>query len=115
MSFGNFSTYSDADDGYYEAGETAGAPADDRNLLLTTTFVSASLMTCFCLSGLYGNVMSAIVFLHPTMRAPINVLLTALSLVDFTLLFLAIPVFIVPSFNVLIGDATLRRVYQFSR
>lgn len=54
-------------------------------------------MLALCGLGIVSNTMSVIIYTHPSMRrAPINVLLTGLSVIDLCLSFLSIPAFVIP-------------------
>uniref|UniRef100_A0A915NWU7 G-protein coupled receptors family 1 profile domain-containing protein n=1 Tax=Meloidogyne floridensis TaxID=298350 RepID=A0A915NWU7_9BILA len=55
----------------------------------------ASCTLAIIIFGCFGNILSALVFLQRT--SSINILLTALSLIDFGLLLFAIPVFVLPN------------------
>lgn len=52
-----------------------------------------------CLIGIYGNIISIVIFAQPMMRSSINILLTGLSSIDLGILILAIPVFVIPGFD----------------
>ena len=55
---------------------------------------SGSLLIFICIFGIFGNLLSSVVFLQRSFRRrSINILLAALSITDFCLLFLGIPVF----------------------
>lgn len=85
ISFENFSNASNDDESSNQASGT-------------TTMVLICMSTC-CVFGLYGNVVSALIFKHPIMRSPIDILLTGLSLIDLSLIILAVPVFVFPPMN----------------
>ncbi|KAF7634412.1 Npr-3 [Meloidogyne graminicola] len=55
----------------------------------------ASCTLSIIIFGCFGNILSALIFLQRT--SSINILLTALSLIDFGLLLFAIPVFVLPN------------------
>ncbi|TKR87099.1 hypothetical protein L596_011559 [Steinernema carpocapsae] len=66
---------------------------------------SQQLMACatfgIALIGVAGNAVSFYMFSRPSMRcSSVNVLLSALSLVDLSLLILSIPVFVLPVLDV---------------
>lgn len=79
-----------------------------------STFTSSIFMTVFCVFGVYSNVMSAVIFLHPIMRSPINILLGALSLIDLLLVVLVVFVFILPAYNIMIDSPQIRSLYSFT-
>lgn len=80
----------------------------------STTFVISLTMLALCIIGAYGNVISIIVFSHRTMKAPINVLLKALSVIDTALILSSIVVFIVPNLNLTLQNARLRSACEFA-
>lgn len=54
-------------------------------------------MLALCGLGIVSNTVSVAIYAHPSMRrAPINVLLTGLSVIDLCLSFLSIPAFVIP-------------------
>lgn len=60
------------------------------------TFARGVVMLVLCVFGLYGNVISILIFTRSSMRSSINVLLSGLSIIDMFLLLMCIPVFIMP-------------------
>lgn len=70
--------------------------SEQRLFYNDASFYCSALTAILCFIGLIGNIISAIIFSRPTMRAPINTFLTALSIVDAFVSFLALPVFVVP-------------------
>ncbi|KIH67808.1 hypothetical protein ANCDUO_01863 [Ancylostoma duodenale] len=64
-------------------------------------------MACAILSlviiGCFGNALSFLLFSRPHMRcSSVNVLLCALSFIDFSLLLLSIPTFVIPNLDLCI-------------
>lgn len=70
--------------------------SDVRLFYNDASFYCSALTALLCFVGLIGNIISAIIFSHTTMKAPINSFLTALSIVDACVSFLALPVFVIP-------------------
>ncbi|CAJ0939747.1 unnamed protein product, partial [Mesorhabditis belari] len=67
---------------------------DSQQLMATAILV-------IVIIGCLGNILSFTLFSRPHMRASsVNVLLCALSFVDFTMLFLMIPCFVLPGFSI---------------
>jgi hypothetical protein len=71
----------------------------------THNIVILSILSICCLFGLYGNIVSTLIFMHPIMRSPIDVLLTGLSMIDLFLITFAIPVHVVLPALVNVFDA----------
>lgn len=86
----------------------------DQSSIELSTFTCGIIMSGLCVFGFYGNVISAIIFLHPVMRSPINILLGALSLIDLLLVCFVIFVFILPAFNIYIESDSIRSLYPFT-
>ncbi len=74
------------------------AVAADGAIYEMSSFYCACIMACLCLIGLLGNLLSVYVFSRKTMRtSSINILLTGLSLTDFVLLLIVVPIFAIPA------------------
>lgn len=86
----------------------------DATLINRAMFISGVIMLISCLVGFYGNLMSIAIFCHSSMRAPINVILTALSIIDTALISLSIPVFIMPSLNAVYQSEIVQRMYEWA-
>lgn len=93
--------------------EDDGRSVDQTSIELST-FTSSIFLTAFCIFGLYGNLISAVIFLHPIMRSPINILLGALSIIDLVLVCLVVFVFIIPAYNIFIDSPHIRALYPFT-
>lgn len=94
--------------------ETDDIDPASQEIRVVTTFAAAICMSLCCLVGVFGNVMSAVIFLHPLMRSPINVLLAGLSLIDLTMILLSVLVLIMPSLNLILQNPALWRAYGFT-
>lgn len=64
------------------------------------TFVCSLIMCVCCAIGVFGNIISLVIFTRRCMRSPINVLLAGLALVDLCVVVFAIPVFVTPGIGV---------------
>lgn len=62
------------------------------------TFGINIIMLVICCFGIYGNIISMIIFTKRLMRSSINIFLTALSIVDSVLLLTCVPTYIVQGF-----------------
>lgn len=74
-------------------------------------FLCSILMAILCLVGIFGNIVSFLIFTRRCMRSPINVLLSGLSLVDTSVLAIAIPVYVVPGLNFCDAFGSLARLH----
>lgn len=88
--------------------ELVTAVVMEQSSFRTVAFVCSVIMILCCIVGAFGNVMSLLIFTRPSMRRlSVNVLLTGLSLVDLTLVLLAIPTFAVNGLNDYLLDLKL--------
>lgn len=87
-------------DGNLSEEEVVSEMEPEKTIFRTIAFVCSVIMILCCVIGTFGNAMSLLIFTRPAMRRlSVNVLLTGLSLVDLTLVVLAVPVFAVNGLN----------------
>lgn len=60
------------------------------------SFIVAWISLTLCLFGLFSNLVSIVIYSHPIMRSPINILLVGLSTIDLFLCLLAVAAFCIP-------------------
>lgn len=65
----------------------------------TFSFICSAIMLLLCCVGSVGNFVSILIFTRRSMRSSINVLLSGLSGVDFSVLLVSVFVFAVPGMN----------------
>lgn len=78
------------------------------------SFAIAWLTLALCIFGLIGNVCSIVIYAHPSMRSPINVLLMGTSYIDFILSLLSVPTFVIPGMYAFYNESwTLHTVMAY--
>lgn len=94
--------------------EPLDAESSNHTYVHWTKFLSAVFLSCCCVVGLYGNIMSVVVFSHSSMRSSINFLLAALSVTDIVLLISVFVVLIAPNFMVIYPTPWLSQIYPYT-
>lgn len=73
----------------------------------------ATIMFSLCFIGVFGNIVSMVIFSRRSMRSSINVLLWGLSLIDLFVLVFAVPVFGLPTFTEAVPNKILEATYPY--
>lgn len=64
------------------------------------SFIVSWVFLVLCIFGLVSNLVSVVIYSHPLMRSPINILLAGLSSIDLCLCLLAVGAFCIPGLQI---------------